>query len=68
MLVLDANILFRPVFGVRVLDILREYSKVVHFAVTDVAAGEAREHLPAICRKRRTVEFKNPARHRNRAL
>jgi hypothetical protein len=54
MLVLDANILLRAVLGVRVLDILRIYSEVVRFTVTDVAASEAREHIPAICRKRRT--------------
>jgi len=43
MLVLDANILIRAVLGVRVLDILRTYSKVVRFAVTDVAASDAKE-------------------------
>src|SRR3954471_7419729 len=54
MLVLDANILIRAVLGTRVFDILRTYSNVVRFVVTDVAADEARRHLPGICRKRRT--------------
>jgi predicted nucleic acid-binding protein len=50
-LVVDANILIRAVLGARVRTLLAKYA-VAGFYAPDTAWAEAREHLPAILRKR----------------
>jgi predicted nucleic acid-binding protein len=52
MLVLDANILIRAVFGSRVLSLLRKYADRMEFLAPDTAFQEAREHLPRILERR----------------
>ena len=51
-LVVDANILIRAVLGVRVRSLIVKYGAVVDLFAPDTAWAEAREHLPAILRKR----------------
>ncbi len=51
MLVLDANILIRAVFGKRVRTILEQYAATVRFFAPDIAFADAREHLPRIVPK-----------------
>ena len=53
MLVLDANILVRAIFGRRVPDILHAHTDRCRFVVTDAAVAEARQHIPRICARRR---------------
>jgi predicted nucleic acid-binding protein len=52
MLVLDANILIRAVFGSRVLSLLRKYADRMEFLAPDTAFQEAREHLHRILERR----------------
>jgi predicted nucleic acid-binding protein len=51
-LVLDANILLRAVFGVRVRSLLEKYEDVVLFHAPDVCFADARKYLPEIAAKR----------------
>ncbi|MGA7157725.1 MAG: PIN domain-containing protein [Acidobacteriaceae bacterium] len=52
-LVLDANILLRAVFGVRVRHILETYEDSVSFYAPDICFGDARKYIPSISEKRR---------------
>jgi predicted nucleic acid-binding protein len=47
-LVVDANILLRAVFGVRVLGLLKDRADTVGFYAPDVCFEEAQKHVPAI--------------------
>ena len=51
-LVLDANILVRAVLGIRVGDILERHHRHANFLSPESCFAEAREHLPAILKKR----------------
>lgn len=51
-LVLDANILIRAVLGSRVRELIANHAHEVSFFAPEAAYDEAREHLPAILRKR----------------
>lgn len=51
-LVLDANILVRAVFGLRVLQILEKYEDTARFHGPDVCIRDALKHVPLICRER----------------
>jgi len=51
-LVLDANILLRAVFGVRVRGILESYEDVAAFYSPDVCFEDARQYIPAIAERR----------------
>ena len=51
-LVLDANILLRAVFGVRVRNLLEAYEGSVLFIAPDVCFTDAREYIPLIAAKR----------------
>lgn len=51
-LVLDANILIRAVLGSRVRGIIERHVVHAGFFVPQCCVDEAREHLPAIVRKR----------------
>jgi predicted nucleic acid-binding protein len=51
-LVLDANILVRAVLGKRVGDILERHHHHAKFFSPEICFEEAREHLPAILKKR----------------
>ncbi len=52
-LVLDANILLRGVFGVRVRSLLETYEDSVSFYAPDICFSDARKYIPAISEKRR---------------
>jgi len=51
-LVLDANILLRAVFGVRVLGFLEKYEDSVSFYAPDVCFADAYKYIPAVSAKR----------------
>ena len=51
-LVLDANILLRAVFGVRVRTLLDAYGQSVAFYSPDVCFDDARRHIPSLATKR----------------
>lgn len=51
-LVLDANILLRAVFGVRVLQVIKRYKEDVLFCVPDLCFVEARKHALPIALRR----------------
>jgi len=57
-LALDANILLRAVFGVRVLHLVKRYEDHVVFCVPDICFDEARKHVLPIALRRGM----NPAR------
>jgi predicted nucleic acid-binding protein len=52
-LVLDANILLRAVFGVRVRTLLETYEDAVSFYTPDVCFRDARRYLPVIAAARK---------------
>jgi len=52
-LVLDANILLRAVFGVRVRSLLETYEDSVSFYAPDICFADARKYIPSISEKRR---------------
>ncbi|HEX3376690.1 MAG TPA: PIN domain-containing protein [Candidatus Acidoferrales bacterium] len=53
MIVLDSNILIRPVLGRRVLQHLETYAKQgVRFFAPDVAFDDAEKYLPQLLKKR----------------
>lgn len=52
-LVLDANILLRAVFGVRVRSLLETYEDSASFYSPDVCFADARKYIPSISEKRR---------------
>ena len=52
-LVLDANILLRAVFGVRVRSLLKTYEDSVSFYAPDICFSDARKYIPTISEKRR---------------
>jgi hypothetical protein len=52
-LVLDANILLRAVFGVRVRALLETYEEEVSFYSPDVCFDDARKYIPEIAGRRR---------------
>lgn len=52
-LVLDANILLRAVFGVRVRRILETYEDVAAFYSPDVCFAEAKKYIPNLAKRRR---------------
>jgi predicted nucleic acid-binding protein len=47
-LVLDANILFRAVFGNQVYRLLRTFEEAVNFYSPDVCFDDARRHIPNV--------------------
>ncbi len=47
-LVLDANILLRAVFGVRVRSLLESYEDSVNFYTPDVCFRDARKYIPVV--------------------
>ncbi|ACO31947.1 MULTISPECIES: PIN domain-containing protein [Acidobacterium] len=51
-LVLDANILLRAAFGVRVRSLLEAYEDAVLFFTPDVCISDARQYIPALASKR----------------
>jgi predicted nucleic acid-binding protein len=51
-LVLDANILVRAVFGLRVLQILKTYEDLASFHCPEVCFEDARKYVPDICQSR----------------
>jgi predicted nucleic acid-binding protein len=51
-LVLDANILLRAVFGVRVLTLLETYEDSVSFYAPDICFADARKYIPSVSAKR----------------
>jgi predicted nucleic acid-binding protein len=53
-LVLDANILLRAVFGVRVRELLEAYEDTVAFYSPDVCFADARKYIPQIAAKVKT--------------
>lgn len=52
-LVLDANILLRAVFGVRVRSLLETHEDSVSFYAPDICFADARKYIPSISEKRR---------------
>jgi predicted nucleic acid-binding protein len=52
-LVLDANILLRAVFGVRVRELLESYEEMAEFYTPDVCFEDARKYIPDIASRRR---------------
>jgi predicted nucleic acid-binding protein len=52
-LVLDANILLRAVFGVRVRSFLETYEDSVTFYAPDICFADARKYIPSLSGKRR---------------
>ncbi len=52
-LVLDANILLRAVFGIRVRNLLETYEDSVSFYAPDICFADARRYIPSISEKRR---------------
>lgn len=51
--VLDANILLRAVFGVRVRSLLETYEDSVSFYAPDICFADATRYIPSISEKRR---------------
>ncbi len=51
-LVLDANILLRGVFGVRVRSLLEKYEDVASFYSPDICFEESRRYIPALAARR----------------
>jgi len=51
-LVLDANILLRAVFGLRVRSLLVAYEDSVLFFAPDICFADARNYIPAVAAKR----------------
>ena len=51
-LVLDANILLRAVFGVRVRSLLEAYEDSVSFYTPDICFSDARKYIPVIAATR----------------
>ena len=51
-LVLDANILLRAVFGVRVRNLLETYEDSLAFYTPDICFEEAGRYIPVLARKR----------------
>jgi len=51
-LVLDANILLRAVFGIRVMQILETYEDVAGFYSPDVCFAEAEKYIPDVAKRR----------------
>lgn len=51
-LVLDANILIRAIFGIRVRRLLETYEDSVAFYTPDICFSDAHRYIPAIARKR----------------
>jgi len=52
-LVLDANILLRGIFGLRIRDLLASHQETVEFFTPDVCIEEALRHIPAIAQHKR---------------
>lgn len=52
-LMLDANILLRAVFGIRVRNLLETYEDSVSFYAPDICFADARKYIPSISEKRR---------------
>ena len=52
-IVLDANILLRAVFGVRVRSLLETHEDSVSFYAPDICFADARKYIPSISEKRR---------------
>ena len=50
-LVLDANILLRAIFGIRVRQILEEYVDVAVFYSPDVCFAEAEKYIPDLAKR-----------------
>ena len=61
-LVLDANILLRAVFGIRVRQILETYEDGAAFYSPDVCFAEAQRYIPNVA-KRRKLDFQARAVH-----
>jgi hypothetical protein len=51
-LVLDANVLLRAVFGVRVMQLLETYKDVADFYSPDVCFAEAEKYIPHLAKRR----------------
>lgn len=51
-LVLDANILLRAVFGIRVMRILETYEEAADFYSPDVCFAEAEAYIPDLAKRR----------------
>lgn len=51
-LVLDANILLRAVFGIRVMQLLEKYEDVAGFYSPDLCFAEAEEYIPDVAKRR----------------
>jgi predicted nucleic acid-binding protein len=51
-LVLDANILLRAVFGVRVRSLLQDYEESISFYSPDVCFDDARRYIPDLAKRR----------------
>lgn len=51
-IVLDANILLRAVFGVRVRSLLETYEDSVSFYAPDICFADARKYIPSLSAKR----------------
>jgi len=51
-LVLDANILLRAVFGIRVMQLLETYEDVAGFYSPDVCFAEAEKYIPDVAKRR----------------
>jgi predicted nucleic acid-binding protein len=51
-LVLDANILLRAIFGIRVRQILEAYEDVAAFYSPDVCFAEAEKYIPDLAKRR----------------
>lgn len=52
-LVLDANILLRAVFGIRVRSLLETYEDSVSFYTPDICFSDARRYIPAVAATRK---------------
>jgi hypothetical protein len=52
-IVLDANILLRAVFGIRVRSLLETYEDSVSFFAPDICFADTRKYIPSISEKRR---------------
>lgn len=52
-LVLDANILLRFVFGVRVRSLLETYEDSVSFYTPDICSRDARRYIPSVAATRK---------------
>ena len=51
-LVVDANILVRAVFGIRVFHLLEAYEETVSFYSPDICFDEVRRHIPGLAQRR----------------